>query len=83
MDASDKFPLGDKKHRRLSAFMTTKLGETKLGTDGTFPDYFLRKVKENKCNVPSVPDLLHLRPTLRFPERTRVALRSDLAHDNH
>ena len=22
-------------------------------------------------------------PTLRFPERTRVALRSDLAHDNH
>ena len=22
-------------------------------------------------------------PTLRFPERTGVALRSDLAHDNH
>ena len=22
-------------------------------------------------------------PTLRFPERTRVALRSDLAHGNH
>ena len=35
-------------------------------------------------NRGQVPGLLSLRPpTLRFPERTRVGSRSDLAHDNH
>ena len=37
--------------------------------------------EENRGQVPGL--FKPPPPTLRFPERTRVALRSDLAHDNH
>ena len=58
----------------------------KTGDRRDVPRAFSQKVKENKCNVPSVPGLWSFKPpppTLRFPERTGVALRSDLAHDYH
>jgi hypothetical protein len=42
----------------------------KPGTDGTCPRVFSQKVKENRCNVPSVPGPWSFTPplpTLRFP----------------
>jgi hypothetical protein len=62
------------------------LPKRKTGDRRDVPRVFSQKVKENRCNVPSVPSLWSFTPplpTLRFPERTGVALRLDRAHDNH
>ncbi len=90
----DGFPVGDKFSIITDdprAGIVRECGDGNVGECGDrrdVPRVFSQKEKENKCNVPSVcprsfPVFYASAAHPRFSERTRVALRSDLAHKNH